>query len=182
MVDFFIAFMLLIADPDPEIDYNKYATPHITYNVKAIAYAWELMDHKEDDYFFIYEEKFTEDLFILQTRRKDLVGAPAARDLALLPDLDMIYSGIQFNRAYKEEIEHQRYFRAYKDFWYECTLSETEELYFIWKLAEQAKADYYSIATRRKALAELRDLIGKSNFYGRNFPPFVPLWRFHYVQ
>ena len=88
-------------------------------------------------------------------------------------------TALEFNRAYRGNIEIRQAFdvRSYWD--WNDVLNETDYLHQCWSaLAAVQGAEGEDQATRRAALARLRELIGEEAYYQGAMPPCVPVWRF----
>lgn len=100
--------------------------------------------------------------------------------------------GFRFGHANDEAIQFSCGFIAYcrgqaeLESWrareWEGLISETEELQRVWRLAIQTRVTGAWVLQRRRALRDLRELIGDEAYEAGILPPVVPVWRFRVID
>jgi len=168
-----IPLNLLIAAVCITTDAKFDAPPCPLSAFRAVAVQWELMD--ADEWPFRHPEYFPQNLECIQERYRGLLDAPPAIDAERFPSRDFCCEMAAFNRTYLAHLEQLRL--VSKADWIREAMTETEELYRAWDLARDAVSGYAPYY-RRRALCDLRDLIGPHAYYAGCLPCPVPVWRF----
>ena len=85
---------------------------------------------------------------------------------------------LQFNQSYQAYCRIKMHYNLSDLQYWKNALKETEELYKVHDLLDDAFYESFNLFRKRKALCDLRDLIGEKDFYNGILPPCVPIWRF----
>ncbi len=142
------------------------------------AIEWEILDPRETRYVLAKPEDFQEDLDFLRKRRVELADAPKVADSFRLPDKHLMNDYIQFNRAYRKNLETRLIWEADRATLIGEVLRETDRLYKLWDAMREAKCDFHYITYRRQQLKKLKDGMGEPAYTAGELPPCVPEWGF----
>jgi hypothetical protein len=150
--------------------------------LQTLAVQWEILDPREMRYVLARPEDFSSDLQLLRRRYHELTEAPMLQDCERFPDRATVNDLLAFNRAYRRHIDVRQPVELSR--WWELrtVLQETEYLYQVWDKVRDARCEYYYVTVRRKALKDLRDMVGDDAYYSGQLPPYVPVWRFQPVD
>ncbi|MBA4067879.1 MAG: hypothetical protein C0501_30095 [Isosphaera sp.] len=177
--DLFLASVLLSAPvgapesvPPPE----RWAA--VQEAVHRVAVRLEILDPRETRYVLTRAEDFQADLDFLRQRRADLEDAPTLADAARLPDKRLTADSLQFNRAFRKNLDARMVWEADRAASLAEVVRETDRLYRLWDAVREAGSDCHYVTYRRLALKKLRDGIGAEAYQVGDLPPCVPLWRF----
>ena len=114
-------------------------------------------------------------------------GRPHLCDVDKFPSRTVVSASLEFNRAYRGQLELQRSLYMERDpryTWYSDAIKETDQLYEAWQLLSigiyNRDTKYVNLWTREQ-LQKLREMIGDDNFFNGRMPPPVPIWRFREV-
>ncbi|TSC58108.1 MAG: hypothetical protein Greene041619_797 [Candidatus Peregrinibacteria bacterium Greene0416_19] len=142
----------------------------------------QTLDRRENRYILARKEDYPHDLRLLRWRFRDLKAAPFVEDSYRFPDRPIVNDLLALNRAYRQHLDVRQSVELRH--WWEirAAMQETQLLYNIWDKVRDARCDYYYITVRRKALLELRELLGYEDYYAGDLPPVVPTWRFRRVE
>lgn len=147
---------------------------------QSVAVSLEIMDAREKLHTFARPEDFAVDLACTRRRYEELRDAPPSADARRFPDRDTIYEMIEFNRRYRDFLDDLRLID--RSAWIDDALEASLELYQVLDLVRDARCDYYYVYVRRKALLDLRDIIGVNLYYAGCLPPAVPVWYFRRIE
>lgn len=168
--------LVLIVSPEPV----KTPEPALMGPVKQLALALELLDPREAKYWPMEEVSWEEDLRLLRQRYQDLRNAPYSADALRFPDPGLCRKLLSLNREYRRYLEQRQALlgNTQSGEWVQEAIEETDCLYQIWEQVRDSQQDYFYVTVRRKALQNLRDMIGPAAYYGGFLPSHVPTWRF----
>lgn len=138
----------------------------------------EIMDPREKQYLFCKDEDFGKDLLYIRKRYEELAGAPPLHDGMRLPERQLINDMLSFNRTYRTYLVDLLEFYEVDDDDIREAIKETDLCYKIWDEARDARCEYYYITIKRRALKNVRELIGDDAWNAGVLPPHVPVWRF----
>jgi hypothetical protein len=173
-----LAATLLTASPDcPELHDAAAAHRELGPALRAVAVDWEILDPRETGYVLARPLDFLADLKLLQGRYQELVNAPRLEECNRLPERSLVKEFLAFNRAFASDLKNRLALDTVHEEELRAALAETEHLYRFWDNVRDARCDYYYITVRRRALQELRELIGAEAYYSGQLPPHVPVWR-----
>jgi hypothetical protein len=108
----------------------------------------------------------------------ELAYAPPLSDCWWLPSPAVIKECRCFNLGYQRALEQRRVLALHRHDELTESLRETQQLSEIWRLVDAAACPTNSWVCRRRALMQLRELLGPDAYYNGTLPPSVPLWRF----
>jgi hypothetical protein len=177
--DLFLATVLLSAPvgaPEPAPPAERWEA--VQAAVHQVAVQWELLDPRETRYVLTRAEDFQADLDFLRQRRADLEDAPKLADAARLPDKRLMADALQFNRAFRKNLDARIVWEADRAASLAEVVRETDRLYRMWDAIREAGSDCHYVTYRRLALKKLRDGIGADAYHAGEMPPCVPEWRF----
>jgi hypothetical protein len=117
------------------------------------------------------------DLKVLLDRYHELVAAPPLRECQRLPERAVVEDMLAFNRIFQKDLKARLELDRVHAVDLQAALEETEQLYQVWDAVREARCEYYHVTSRRRALQQLRNLIGMDAFYSGQLPPHLPLWR-----
>ena len=156
--------------------------PAVQAAVQQVAVDWEILDRRETTYVLTKPEDFQADLDFLRKRKADLADAPMLAEANRLPDARLMDNNIQFNRAYRKNLEKRMQWEADRADLIGEAVRETDRLYKLWDAMREAKGDFQYVTSRRLALKRLKDGIGEQMYNSGELPPYVPEWRFIAVK
>ncbi len=145
----------------------------------------EILDEREQAYYFHHIEYYWDDLRILTQRWLDLQYAPPLSDAQRFPSSLDTQDLVDFNWVYVnhlecaveltcDPVEQQRINNA---------KSEALELRAVYSALQDAANKEWYVTMRRYALKKLRDeLLGPANYAAGILPPHVPFWRFEEIK
>lgn len=183
MQELMIAWMLITT---PEMnDLKPYNTPEMRQAIVEVAIEQQLMDEQEKRYKFasIYHYKsssdqiFQAELETLRERYKECKDAPRMEELSRFPDRVTVDRLIDFSNAHINHLEKELIFTD-RMYYTKELIREARKLNNAWVLLSKSQTKHYYIVSKREALRDLRDLIGKENFDAGLMPDYVPTWRF----
>lgn len=151
-------------------------------SVHKLAVEWEILDPRETRYVLAKPEDFQTDLDFLRKRKADLADAPKLAEANRLPATQSMDANIQFNRAYRKNLEKRMRWEADRADLIGEAVRETDRLYKLWDAMREAKCDFHYVTYRRLALKKLKDGIGAEAYDAGEVPPYVPEWRFTVVK
>lgn len=146
--------------------------------VKEVASTLEIFDERERLYLLFADTSFPTDMILMRRRYQDFKDSPSLGDARRFPSMELCSVLIEFNRVYGSHLESRQALELHHRDWYAKALEENNELYHIWDTIREANTPYYVVTMRRTALKNLRDLIGKEDYYAGRLPPPAPIWRF----
>ena len=109
---------------------------------------------------------------------REAAECPPLSDCRRLP-LDVpVRQMLDFNAAYRQNLEARRCVRRHE--WDEITdaLRETDRLREVWQCVADAVSEEQIWVCRRQALRHLKELIGEEAYNQGSLPPCIPIWRF----
>ncbi len=180
--EYVLAVLLLTAPPESPVS-RMLAPFALTLQPALIrtALVLEILDPREIG----YEGRLTAnsssadaDLKELQTRYQDLQGAPPLAECSRFPPKQFIDELLATNRAYKASLETRLEVDRVHAELLRHAITETDDLHCVWNLLRNAQYECYYISVRRRALRELRDLIGPDAYCRSQLPPHLPIWHF----
>lgn len=105
------------------------------------------------------------------------------QDVERFPTREQAREAMAFNRAYRETLVASCCLRPHREQWLSDAIQETDQLYRIWDLLDDAWICRNSCgAYSSRALRQLRECLGPGAYCAGTMPPPVPLGRFSYVQ
>lgn len=177
--ELFFATVLLsapVGTPELTPPVERWAT--VQAAVHEVAINLEILDPRETRYVLAKAEDFQVDLDFLRKRKADLADAPMLADAARLPDRRLLDDHIQFNRAYRKNLDTRVLWEADRADVLGEAVRETDRLYRLWDAMREAKCDFHYVTYRRLALKKFREGMGDEAFAVGELPPCVPEWRF----
>jgi hypothetical protein len=147
-------------------------------SLRAVALGWEVLDRRETDDLLAHPENFAADLQELQKRFGELQNAPPVAEAGRFPARDLVNDLLAFNRAYMQDLNARLEVDTIHGDELRAAMLETEHLYKIWDCVRDVRTEYCFVNARRRALQQLRELVGDRAFYTGQLPPHVPMWRF----
>jgi hypothetical protein len=177
--EYVLAVVLLTSPPDSPAStaLARLAAPLRTALVQA-AIAAEVLDAREPDRFAGEEKGPAAELRELQMRYQSLQRAARIYECQLFPSKRVVDERLATNRDYLASLTLRLAVDAIHAEELRRAIAETEELYRIWSLLRDAQDECYYVIVRRRALMELRDLIGVEAYCRSQMPPHVPIWHF----
>lgn len=145
--------------------------------LRQLATALEILDPRETEHILAQPQHFAADLRLLAGRYRDLADAPSLAECARFPTRAIANDFLAVNRAFHKSLEARLPLDPLHADQVRLVLQENEHLHGVWETVRAAGCEYYYITVRRKALKDLRELIGPRDFYTGNLPPNVPMWR-----
>jgi hypothetical protein len=170
------ATLLTAPEKDPAPRWGT--DPAVMAMIQDLAVGLELIDKRETKYILDNVLNYDKDLLVLRDRFAELHDAPLVSDVSRFPNRDYCNDAINFNRHYLQYITGKKGAWRYLDEEIKEVEKETEGLYAPWDRLRDATAEVYYIQVRKKALKELRKMIGDEAFSAGRMPPFVPVQRF----
>lgn len=113
----------------------------------------------------------------VRRRYADLQDTPPTWDVNRFPYVETTRHARNLNRAYRSVLVEWRALCPERAADTDVVIGEVDWLYRVWDLVDDAGIEWYSVPARRKALAELRSLIGEADFYAGILPDPIPRWR-----
>jgi hypothetical protein len=165
-----------VDEPDRPPPMPELATLRPT--LQQVALAWELMDPREVHRTFALAEDLPTDVRVIQRRWLELADAPPLQDCMRFPDRRLVHDLLDFNRAYRQQLEARYGVEVTYRWDLHEAIQETERLFKIWDLVRDSRCELYYVNFRRGALKRLRDSIGDTAYITGELPPHVPIWRF----
>lgn len=144
----------------------------------AMALDMEILDPRENGFYFGPSHDCANDLLTLQGRYQELKEMPSLADAERFPERKLINELLTHNRAYRNELQRRLTVDLVHAEELRTALSETDQLYHVWDTVRDARCEYYYVTVRRQALNLLRELIGTEAFYTGKLPPYLPAWHF----
>jgi hypothetical protein len=149
--------------------------------IHETAVSWEILDPREMRYVLAQPDDFQTDLDFLRKRRVELADAPPVADADRLPDRRLMNDYIQFNRAYRKNLDMRMLWEADRADRIGEVVRETDRLYKMWDAMREAKCDFHYVTYRRQSLKKLKDALGPEAYMAGEMPPYVPEWRFSII-
>jgi hypothetical protein len=178
---YILALTLLSGNTFPENRLHQlFWHAYLGDTIKQIAIAHEYMDVREKSYILKYWQDFNSHILLLQSRVKELYNAPRLFECNTLPNRAIVNDLLVDNRRYREDLVNRLALDVVHENEIRQIISEIDILYGIWDAVRDAKCEYYYITVRRKALADLRRMIGDRAYYTGELPPTIPVWRLQY--
>jgi hypothetical protein len=177
--DLLMATMMLsapIGTPEQVPPPERWAVVQSAIHQTAID--WEILDPREARYVLAQPEDFQGDLDFLRKRRIEFADFPKIADAAQLPDRRLMNDYIQFNRAYRTNLEKRLVWEADRADRIGEVMRETDRLYKLWDAMREAKCDVHYVTYRRQSLKRLKEGLGSEGYMAGEMPPYVPDWRF----
>lgn len=177
--DLFFATVLLsapVGSPEQVPCPERFAA--VQAAVHEIAVNWEILDPRETRYVLSKAEDWQTDLDFLRKRKAELADAPKIGESVRLPDRRLMDDYIQFNRAFRKNLEVRALWEADRAVEIGEVARETDRLYKLWDAMREAKCDFHYVTYRRQALKKLKDSLGTEAFDSGELPAYVPVWRF----
>lgn len=171
-LDALIALTALTMPPDTALE----PPPCRAESLRTVAIALELMDEQEARWYFRWPSELLSDLRSMRGRYAELRDAPPLCDCMRFPREDFCYEMRRQNEQYRKWLEARIGLDSTED-WVDEALEETARLWRVWDAVLDTQRAYYSVYGRRKALSDLRDMIGPVAYYGGFVPGPVPAWR-----
>lgn len=114
----------------------------------------------------------------VRRRRREMAGYPdTSHANRFRYDRNVVRPWLRFNAAYthycREQAETDL---ALADHWNRLA-AEAERLYWVWDAVDDCQPGE-RVERRRRALQQLRTLLGDEAFEAGRLPPYIPLWRF----
>lgn len=147
---------------------------HIELQEEAVAL--ELLEPRQLQW--ILESRYSRifDLDHVRRLNEELKGAPSVGDALRFPEPQTASSYLQFNRDFWFYMEKHKYGSTDEG---KQIIAYLDKVHKIWSLVQSAVLDgTIFIAGRRRALKDLRDVIGDEAYYSTQLPPHVPYWYF----
>lgn len=170
--------LALAALTAPDVALDKPPCPLPT--MQSVAVALEIMDDSERSYMLAHPDYFVANLQAMRDRWVELADAPPAFDAGRFPDCELCSEMCSFNWQYRDQLRDS--WDLWREDWILEAIAETEAAYKVWDLARDASCGRYYVTVRRRALKELRELIGADAYYAGCLPPHVPAWRFFIID
>lgn len=105
---------------------------------------------------------------------------PWYEDIHRFPSKEACCAALEFNRAYRSNIELKQAYYPSHHWYYHDILSETDYCHNCWNVLSAAcGGDGDEIPGRRRYLKRLKELIGTEAYLAGRMPPCVPVWRFN---
>lgn len=126
------------------------------------------------------QRRLYQDLDALRTiraRAYELADAPCLADASRFPPRDVCRANLEINQRFISLVELRCGLELHNQARYDPIREEAQRSGAIWSSASDVNTNYYYVATRRQCLAQLRDLLGKKNFYQGRLPCPIPLDR-----
>ena len=181
--DLVLAAALIVAPPGtPESSPSAERWPVVQAALHQTAIGMELLDDREKRYVLARVEDFDCDLNLLRRRHVDLADAPRVADGFRFPERRAVNEFIQFNRAYRKNLEHRQAWESDRADVIRIALLETDRLYRVWDLVRDSRCEFYYVTVRRQAMKQLKEAVGDEAYTAGDLPPYVPEWRFHAVR
>jgi hypothetical protein len=121
---------------------------------------------------------FRSELAYVRRHGRELANAPPISDALWLPSPAVAQECRRFNLSYQRCLELRRQVALHHQDQCSDALREAQFLGDVWRRVETATSPTNSWVCRRRALQELRDLLGPEAYYTGRLPPCVPVWRF----
>lgn len=155
--------------------------PYVKQDLRIFLLELQVVDHREERYFFERVVDFQGDVGIVTKRLQDVSNAPRIEMAAILPPAGVAENFLNYNKRYQDYLlDRLEVRRGGEDTI--AALIEAKELNRIWCNIHTATNGYYYIHVRRKALLDVFKELGEENVYNSRYPPCVPIWRFHQVR
>jgi hypothetical protein len=146
-------------------------------SLKGIALKTELVGPHER-----WIADFRSELAYVRRHGRELASAPPISDALWLPPSAVAQECRRFNLGYQRCLELRRQvFLHHQEEWTEA-LQEAQYLGEVWRRVETATCLTNSWVCRRRALQELRQILGSEAYYSGLLPPCVPVWRFQMAE
>lgn len=145
-------------------------------SLQSIAVSMEILDPRELHYVFTVQQDSYQDLRMVHRRYETLRNAPPVCDSIRFPDRETIDRAITANRKLKQYLEGR--YELYRDAWLLDAIADCDGAYTAWDLARDARCEWYHVSVRRKAILDLRDTIGPTQYYAGCLTPPLPAWAY----
>jgi hypothetical protein len=119
---------------------------------------------------------FESEVLWARSRAREFLSYPKMIHCQGFPDWKTCARYVDCNSAYQRHIRMLLEVRRRADL--VLFLAEAAKLARIWTLVLVITQEQLQLWERRRALNELRELIGREAFYAKQLPPPVPVWRF----
>jgi hypothetical protein len=153
----------------------------VAESVTRVGVEWGVRDDTEATFVYLTPEAMQGELDEMRSRVADLADAPPAYDSLRLPPGRSVQSMIDFNRAFRKNIEARMQLESDRQRFYQLVLDETDDCHEVLSEMRIATGAYYTYY-QRTALKRLRDLVGKADYEQGRWPPCVPTWRFNTIK
>jgi hypothetical protein len=173
--DILLAFCLINTDCLPKSEYN---TPNVRHAIQIVGIAQEIIDGKETRYILDDPADFENEVNLVRDRAKRLANTPSISLAQGFPDRNWINEQMAFNRKHHQWLESQLQFQIDRQDYFREWIKENNRLYAVWDKIRDVKCEFYYVTVRRDAMRDLREMLGEEDFWGRHWPPTVPIWRF----
>lgn len=159
--------------PEPPADQR----PAIAAGLAELARTWELAAEWETP-----QHDLAGWVDEIRGRRADLADCPRVGEADRLPPAESLWEGLQANRAYRRHLEERWLWEVDRRREIGGAMADAERLYRVWDSARDAACRSCCVAHRRRALRELRELVGGEAFGRGELPPSVPVHRFEQLK
>jgi hypothetical protein len=174
-----LAAVLITASPDTgtATELHAWHGP-LAAAIVSVAVDAEILDVRETTYLLAVAPDFARDVKMLQTRFRELLGAPLSEECDRFASRAIVADFVAFNRSYRQDLVTRLALDPVHAAELREAIGETDDLHRIWDTLRDARCQYYYVTVRRQALQMLRDMLGLEAFYRGTMPPHVPVWHF----
>ena len=168
--------------PSPRYDPSQPPAPVSTQALQLVSEALELSGDNERKWLFCVTDPHGgwNDAYypLRETRRRyeECRDCPPLCDAVRFPDSGLCRDMLALNREYQGWLEERQKLFPGEE-WIGEAIRECDECRQAWLLAEDVGRDYHSAYYIRKAMGQLRELIGPAAYYSGCLPPPLPVWR-----
>jgi len=134
-------------------------------------------------------DDYRSELGYVRRHCRELREAPPLSDAQLFPNPVRVEIGgyrvnaaRELNEAYQRMLESRLEVALCHQDALRQMLCQTQQLCQVWGLVETATCPTQSWVCRRRALQNLRDKLGREDYYAGELPPCLPLWQFQIVE
>lgn len=172
-----VVLLFLISTTVPSLETTQFPpeSPEGWKTLKSFALVYEIVGPEER------WGRWEDELCFVHRHYHELMGAPPLCDVHRIPSSAFAYQNLRFVQEYRIRLE-ERWLAAssWQKPWFDDALMEADILERVYASILSAK-DSKLWAFKRRALQELRMILGDEDYYQGNWPSSAPLHRFQWV-
>jgi len=180
-LNYLMCVVLLTGSPN-DVSSNSYSDPEMRAALKKFAVSQEVLDPHETGHFLKDADSFADNVKVLRERHAELEDCPPLRDHMMFVERDLINDLLVFNSSYRTNLQQRASLCPVYEQDFHAAIREAESLYKTWDILRDAKCEFYYVLVRRRALRELKKVLGDKAYYEGRMPPHVPIWRFQKID
>lgn len=171
----FLVLLLVVSPFEPPA--SRQAPESLWQALRRVSFVLEIVGPHEH-----WRNDFHDELRYVRQHWRELADAPPWTDTLRLPPSSTATKYCSWNLAYQEYADGRRWMCRHRWDEYTVCLEEARQLYQIWKSVQEATDMSNNWVHQRRALRELRDLLGPDSYAAGWLPPPAPVWRFDLLE